>query len=360
MVRWNGLIQLITCATAGLLISGVAGCAAPDHADKAYHPVWPPPPAQPRIRHVLDIRTPDDLHKPSALEGLGRMITGGGQQVMLRPHCVTVTADDLLCITDQEWQGVHMIRMRGSKSRFVARATDEVHFVSPVGIAPYGNLIAVSDSALNSVFLITKKGEPAGQIQKPGGFTRPTGLAYDHKHDELYVIDTLGNEVCVFSNEGELVRRFGTQGIEPGQFNYPTHVFVDHKSRIFVTDSMNFRVQVFDRDGNYLFDLGKHGDASGFLAVPKGVGVDTYGHIYIVDSYFSNIQVFDEQGRFLLSVGGPGDGIGQFQVPSGLFVGRDNRVYICDSYNRRVQVLEYLPVANHGDAGHESDSAPDR
>ncbi len=348
------------CITAALLIAGAAGCASPGHTDQAYHPVWPPPPGAARIRHVMDIRTPDDLHKPSVLEGLGRFITGGGQQVLLRPHSVAVVGDDLLCITDQEWQGVHLMGMRGSGSRFVARATDTLHFVSPVGVAPQGNLIAVSDSALKSVFLLTHEGKPAGQIEKPGGFARPTGLAYDREHEELYVVDTLDNEVCVFGNDGRLVRRFGSQGIEPGRFNYPTHLFVDHKGRVFVTDSMNFRVQVFDREGKYLFDLGAQGDASGYLAVPKGVGVDTYGHIYIVDSYFSNVQVFDEQGRFLLSVGGPGNGIGRYQVPSGLFIDQNNRVYVCDSYNRRVQVLEYLNEANHGDVGHESDPTPNR
>lgn len=359
MFGWFESRRRLACITTGLLLTVASGCASHEQAGQVYHPAWPLPPAPARIRHVMDIRTPDDLHKPSAFEGLGRLITGGGKQVLLRPHSVTVVDDDLLCITDQEWQGVHLMRMRSSRSRFISRAEAELYFVSPVGVAAFGNLIAVSDSSLNSVFLLTQDGEPVGRIDKPGGFARPTGLAYDSNHGELYVIDTLDNEVCVFNNDGTLARRFGSQGIEPGQFNYPTHVFVDHKGRVFVTDSMNFRVQVFSRDGHYLFDLGAQGDASGYLAVPKGVGVDPYGHIYIVDSYFSNVQVFDEKGTFLLSVGGPGEGIGQFQVPSGLFVGRDNRVYICDSYNRRVQVLEYLPVVNHGDASHENDSATD-
>lgn len=349
MFMWHGSGKRLALITAGLLCAGALGCASSHHADRAYHPAWPPPPASPRIRHVMDIRTPDDLHKPSALEGLGRLITGSGKQVMLRPHSVTVVGKDLLCVTDQEWQGVHLMRMHASGSKFVSRASDDLHFVSPVGIAPYGDVIAVSDSALNRVFLITHDGKPAGQIDKPEGFARPTGMAYDSKHRELYVIDTLDNEVCVFSEDGGLVRRFGAQGIEPGRFNYPTHVFVDQSGRVFVTDSMNFRVQAFDREGNYLFELGAHGDATGYLAVPKGVGVDQYGHIYIVDSYFSNVQVFDEDGQFLLSVGGPGEGIGQFQVPSGLYVDRDNRVYVCDSYNRRVQVLEYVPEAYHGE-----------
>jgi DNA-binding beta-propeller fold protein YncE len=341
---------LTACATLAAILISITGCAAPGlQQEEAYHPVWPPPPAAPRIGHVMDIRTPNDLHKPSMFDGLGKLLTGGGTQAILRPNSVTVVGDGLLCVTDQECQGVHLLPMRSGKSRFVSEAREGLHFVSPVGVAAFGDRIAVSDSALNRVFLITRDGKPAGEVEKPGGFARPTGLAYDTEHHELYVVDTLANEVCVFDRQGNLVRRFGSPGTEPEQFNFPTHVFVSRNGRVFVTDSMNFRVQAFDREGKYLFELGAHGDASGYLSIPKGVGVDSHGHIYIVDSHFSNVQVFDAEGRFLLSIGGPGSKIGEFQVPSGLFVGHDDRVYICDSYNRRVQVLEYLAQAGAED-----------
>ncbi len=349
MTRWIGITRWTNRITPAVILLGVAGCAAPGPREPAYHPVWPPPPATPRIAHVKDIRSPDDLHKPSMLDGLGRLMTGGDTQALLRPNSAAVVGDALLCVTDQEYQGVHLLPMRSGRSRFVSQAQDGLHFVSPVGVAAFGDRIAVSDSALNRVFLLSRDGKPAGRIEKPGGFARPTGMAYDEQHRELYVVDTLANEVCIFNGQGNLVRRFGASGTGPRQFNFPTHIFVTRAGRVLVTDSMNFRVQAFDRDGNYLFDLGAHGDASGFLSVPKGVGADSHGHIYIVDSHFSNVQVFDADGRFLLSIGGPGAQAGQFQVPSGLFVDRDDRVYICDSYNRRVQVLEYLAEADAED-----------
>lgn len=350
----------LTLLLAGLWLAGGLGCASQDRAGQAYHPVWPAPPAQARVRHVMDIHSPDDLHKPSLFEGLGQLITGENRPALLKPSCVTLVDDDLLCVTDQQWQGLHMLHLNGSGSRLVTSATDELHFVSPVGVAPFGNLVAVSDSALNSVFLLTRDGKPAGRIDKPDGFARPTGLAYDDDHKELYVVDTLANEVCVFNQSGEMVRRFGSQGVEDGQFNYPTHVFVDPAGRVFITDSMNFRVQAFSREGAFLFALGTHGDASGYLAVPKGVGVDRQGHIYVADSYFSNVQVFDEDGRFLLSIGEPGDGIGQFQVPAGVFVDPQNRIFVCDSVNHRVQMLQYITDNSQGDTSHEGDTTTDR
>ncbi|HUU23140.1 MAG TPA: 6-bladed beta-propeller [Phycisphaerae bacterium] len=325
---------------AAALAASCGGCAPNEAAE--VHPVWPLPPAPPRVVHRKNLRGPDDVAKPGLLEGLGRLITGEPKVSLLRPHGVAVEGEKYLYVTDQELQAVMVFDLKSGRSTPIDRA-GETYFVSPVGVAACGEVLAASDSALNAVFLLSPQGTLQRTLAKPGGFQRPTGLAYDAARGLLYVVDTLANEVCVFQpGSGKLVRRFGAHGTGPGEFNYPTHVFVDRAGRIFVTDSLNFRVQAFDPEGRFLFHIGKLGDASGHLAVPKGVGVDSFGHVYIVDSYFSTVQVFDQEGNFLLALGGPGEESGRFQVPAGLFVDADNRIYVCDSFNRRVQLLQYV------------------
>jgi len=237
--------------------------------------------------------------------------------------------------------------MTSSHLTLIERA-GETYFVSPVGVAVCGETLAVSDSALNVIFLMSLDGKLLKTLNKPGGFKRVSGLAYNSKDKLLYAVDTLANEVCAFRlPEGKLVRQFGSSGTEPGQFNFPTHVFLDASGRIFVSDSLNFRVQVFDPAGQYLFHVGRLGDASGHMAVPKGIGVDSFGHIYLVDSYFSAMQIFDQRGRFLLVIGGePGDAPGSFRTPGGLAVDSKNRIYVCDSYNNRIQVFQYIGGPN--------------
>jgi DNA-binding beta-propeller fold protein YncE len=287
------------------------------------------------------ITSPADLAAPNLLQRIGHLIVGESRQRFARPQAVAVQGDDRLYVADQKLQGIHVLHWNSSSGEFISRAGSEF-FKSPVGLAVCRESLAVSDSALRAVFILSLDGRLQRKLEKPGGFQRPTGLAFSEADGLIYVVDTLANEVCAFDLSGRLVRRFGSQGSDPGQFNYPTYICVDRKGMLYVTDSMNFRVQAFDNEGRYQFEIGKLGDSSGHLAVPKGVGVTEQGHIYVVDSYFSNVQVFDRTGTFLIAVGEPGDGPGAFQVPTGLSVDSTGRVLVCDSYNSRVQVFRYV------------------
>ncbi len=336
-----------------LAITGAGpGCAAPKVAE--VHPVWPPAPASPRVAHVKNVRSASDLAEATFLQRVARAVTGSREIALIRPSGVAVQEGKYLYVTDQKLQALMVFDLRSSGSTLIERA-GETFFVSPVGVAACGETVAVSDSSLNTVHILTPKGKLVRTLDKPGGFKRPTGLAWNPKNGLLYVVDTLANEVCVFDPaSGRLVRRFGSPGVRVGKFNYPTHIFADRTGKVYVTDSLNFRVQAFDSEGTFLFYIGKQGDATGHLAVPKGVGVDSLGHIYIVDSYVSTVQVFDQQGTFLLAVGMPGPGPGAFQVPTGLTVDAENRIYVCDSYNNRVQILQYVG----GTADEDSKIAP--
>lgn len=339
-------VHLARVALAAAALLGMFGGCASIVRDDGPHPVWPAPPASPRIVHVRTIRSVADLARPSFFDQLGAAVTGRQAQSLIRPHaCAVLDAGRGLAVTDQEAQGVHLLDMARGTSRLITRAGD-VHLVSPVGVAGMGERIAVSDSALKRVLIYTRDGEYVTDVRRPEGFERPTGLVYDATHGELYVVDTGAHDVCVFTSDGRWLRRIGEPGVGPGQLNFPTHACLDGSGRLLVTDSLNFRVQGFDRLGRYMFHIGKAGDASGHVAVPKGVGVDSFGHIYVVDSYFSTVQIFDSEGRFLLSFGGPGRAASDFQVPSGLTIDGHNRIYVCDSHNGRVQVFDYVGGPN--------------
>ena len=345
-------------AIMAVVISAVsAGCGPAEPLE--LHPQWPDSPAPTRIKHIKNVRKSTDLVRPGFFDNIGHLIAGSVPLAMISPNCLTIVEGKYLYVTDQERQAVLVLDLKKSKSRIITQAGD-VFFISPVGIAVCGDMLAVADSALGEVFLLdakdklikTLKKPPGGNDKSPaktGEFSRPTGLAWDARTKLLYVVDTLANEICVFDPaSGRMVRRFGSHGTNPGEFNYPTHISLDHAGKIYVTDSLNFRVQIFDMKGKYLSHIGKLGDASGHLAVPKGVGVDRFGHIYIVDSYLSTIQIFDQKGRYLLGIGGPGRESGQFQVPTGLTVDSENKIYVCDSLNNRVQILQYVGETSDG------------
>jgi len=333
---------------ASLVAGSLAACVGcgPDKPPEL-HPVWPPPPAPPRIEHLKNIRTVADLARPSWFRRVVRLIAGDADVALIRPHGVAVQAGRRVFVTDQERQAVIVFDLKSAETTVIDRV-EKTFLVSPVGVAVCGELVAVSDSALKAVHLLQPDGKLVKTLSRPGGFQRPTGLACDAEGERLYVVDTLANEVCVFEvATGRLIRRYGSPGTGKGQFHFPTHIALDRSGRTYVTDSLNFRVQVFDPDGKYLFHLGKHGDATGHLSVPKGLGVDSFGHIYVVDSHFGAVQVFDQNGAFLLAIGATGKESGEFQIPAGLAVDAENRIYVCDSFNGRVQLLKY--VGGQGD-----------
>jgi DNA-binding beta-propeller fold protein YncE len=323
----------------GLLVAGGCGQVA---ATNAVLRAWPPPPNEPRIVLRQVILGSKDFERGGFLEGLGRFLVGERKQTLLRPQAAAVDGADRLYVADQEHQGVHVFSLKGGGSEFLGRAGKEF-LVSPAAVVMCEGRLAVSDSALARVFLLAPDGTLQRTLQRPGGFQRPTGMAYDADRKFLYVVDTLAHDVCVFNlSTGEFLRRFGGAGTGEGLFNYPTYVAVDADGTVYVTDSLNFRVQVFDLRGTFLRQIGRLGDATGYMAVPKGIAVDRHGHLYVVDSALSTVQIFDREGRFLLSFGERGDEPGQFQVPTGLAVGPDDRIYVCDSFSRRLQVFQYV------------------
>jgi DNA-binding beta-propeller fold protein YncE len=220
-------------------------------------------------------------------------------------------------------------------------ATEELNFVSPVGVAVAQNGdVLVADSELRRVVRL----DPQGQPKTAFGFEdleRPTGLAIDHKTGRIFVADTGEHNIKVYSDAGKLLQVIGQVGTQPGEFNAPTHLsFVG--GQLYVTDTFNARVQVFDSEGKYLRSVGSRGLYLGNLVRPKGVTADSTGNIYIIESFHDYLLVYDQDTRFLLPIGGTGTGVGQFYLPAGVWADASDRIYVADMYNGRVEVFQYL------------------
>ncbi|MFW6038856.1 MAG: SMP-30/gluconolactonase/LRE family protein [bacterium] len=348
--------QLVILVAVLLMLAAIGGCStslttwARSGAEDETHPVWPPPGQKPRIVHRQDVYGPPDMGEPGLLDRLVEAIAGPSRQPLVQPQSIAV-GNGRLFVVDQERQGIHVLKPGTNKGRFIDRVDRSTYFVSPVDVAWCDGMLAVSDSGLQAVFLLDPAGTLVAQLDKPNGFQRPTGLAFDAARDRLYVVDTRSHEINVFdlaeNSGGAFVETIGNPGSLPGEFHYPTYAAVDGEGRLYVTDSLNFRVQALSPEGRFLFEIGKLGNASGHMAVPKGIGVDRFGHIYVVDSYFSAVQIFDRQGRLLLSFGEVGDRRGEFAVPTGLLVTADDLIYVCDTRNSRVQVFEYVGGPDH-------------
>jgi len=331
-----------------------SGHAAPEQArgaSVAQVPVWPLPPAEPRIRYLASYRGADDF-KTKKRSRWKQLLLGPDEaterpsDMMIKPYGIAVSADGRVLVTDTAARRVFAFNLELRSVSFIGDS-GVGKLLKPVGIAADADgRVFVADATLKRVFAYDRTGNLALAIGQEGEFESPAGLAVDRANRWLYVADTVRHQVrCYSTGDGSLVRTIGRRGTEPGAFNYPTNLFVDSRGRLYVTDTLNFRLQIFDAKGKVVGVFGTLGDSPGTLNRPKGVGVDSEGHIYIADTSFNNFQVFDESGHLLLYVGSGGNEPGEFMLPAGLYVDARDRIYVADQGNARVQVFQYLRSA---------------
>lgn len=90
----------------------------------------------------------------------------------------------------------------------------------------------------------------------------------------LYVL-AQDDFVLVYSPEGKLLRRFGSDGDEPGQLRVPAAITVDGSGRIYISDIKG--IQVFSQDGRYLEKI----EVEGFA---HGMAIDSQGNLWVVSN----------------------------------------------------------------------------
>jgi DNA-binding beta-propeller fold protein YncE len=310
--------------------------------------VWPLPPDQPRIRYVTSYHGVADFKtkKPGRWKS---MLLGEEDaslkpsETMVKPYGIAVSGDGRVYVSDTAARRVFAFDPDAKTVSFVGESGTG-KLTKPIGVAVDDDgKVFVADATLNRVFAYGPDGAVTLAIGHEGELKSPSGLAADRVNKRVYVADAaLHHVLCYSTDDGTLLKTIGQRGPEPGNFNFPTNLFVDKKGQLYVTDTMNFRVQVFDADGHVLHGFGTQGDTGGSLNRPKGVGVDSDGHIYVADTSFNNFQVFDDQGRLLLFVGSAGHDPGEFLLPAGLYVDARDRIYVADQGNSRVQVFQYL------------------
>jgi len=343
--------------TALLAVCGLASLHA--QAGKAAKPtgtsgssrlglVWPAPPEQPRIRYLTAYHGVDDFKtkKPSKWKSMLLGPEDAGLQPsdsMVKPYGIAVTPDGRLLVSDTAARRVFMFNLDSKTVSFVGEnGTGKI--TKPIGVAVDAEgKVFVADATLNRVFGYAADGTLAVAIGHDGELESPSGLAADRKNNWLYVADSKKHQVfCYSTADGSHVRTIGKRGEDPGDFNFPTNLFVDASGRLYVADTLNFRIQIFDAAGKFVRTFGTLGDIPGTLNRPKGISVDSEGHIYVVDTAFNNFQIFDGDGQLLLAVGAPGRNPGEFLLPAGMYIDSADRIYVADQGNSRVQVFQYL------------------
>ncbi|MEL4455112.1 6-bladed beta-propeller [Lutimonas vermicola] len=199
-----------------------------------------------------------------------------------------------------------------------------------------------TDSKLNMIYVLNEDQKKLKPLHPQLKLQQPTGIAYAASAHEIWVVETGAHQVSILDLSGNKLRSFGQRGSGPGEFNYPTSIWIDKQGQAYVVDALNYRIQIFDAEGNFVSMFGENGNGTGFIASPKGIATDSHGHIYLVDALFHGVQIFDQQGNYLYQFGKQGRNQSEFWMPSGIFIDQNDHIYVADSYNKRIQVFELI------------------
>jgi len=264
-------------------------------------------------------------------------VSGGG-----KPVGVAVGADGRVYVT--EGGGERSVRVFDASGQ--SAGAFPVAGSAPVYAAtgPAGE-IYVSDRQTATIQVYSPEGALLREVGSPFGADnwQPIGLGFDTAGN-VYVTDvTPGrHRVVVLDPAGRLLRQFGTEGSEPGEFSFPNDVVIDDVGQVYVADSNNARVQVFDPSGNLVTVLS--GSAAGGLALPRGLAIDGQRHLlFVVDTLGQAVAMFDlSRGApaFAGQIGPGGDAAG-FEYPNGIALDGQGRLYVTDREHDRVQIWSY-------------------
>jgi DNA-binding beta-propeller fold protein YncE len=131
--------------------------------------------------------------------------------------------------------------------------------------------------------------------------------------------------------------QWGSQGIDPGQFESPWGVALNASGNVYVADQGNDRIQVFTSSGGYITQWGSDR--------PQNVALDASGTVYVAEPYNNCYQVFTSSGDYITQWGSYGTGPGQFYYPVGIALDASGNVYVVDEGNHRIQKFGYGPSA---------------
>ena len=355
----NPLHRTRIAPAGALLLVALAGCAStPKGPPEEIR--WPLPPDVARVKFVRAFRGDDDLRASALRKTLRALVEDKRAGIIDQPTGLALSVDEkTLYVTSSTAAPILAVRFaEGKVAKFVTSGEAPK---SPYGAAVDGeDNVYVADSAGNVVLVYTREGRLLRKIGEK--IDRPTGIAVDRRRQLLYVVSGVSQEssqhrVEVFSLAGQHLRTIGTRGSAPGEFNFPTHLAVGKDGTLFVADMLNFRVQEFDPEGGLVGVFGSAGQGPGNFDKAKGVAVDSFGNIYVVDSQTAIVQIFNPRHQVLLGFGGRLERLGYMLLPTAIAIDSKNTIYVADFAGRCVS--EYQLVNTSAADSFPTDAPPD-
>jgi DNA-binding beta-propeller fold protein YncE len=223
---------------------------------------------------------------------------------------------------------------------------------SPLGVTTDGSgNIYVADTSAHRIVKFNSDGDPIRVFGHGSDATQhtnghlyyPAQVAWSKTTNQIYVADSAGQDVQVFTPAGAFVRKWGQQGSADGDVSLPSGIAIDCAGNVYVANAQPPNdVEVFTSTGTF---IRRFGDAN--IDVATGVAVTSYTNgscnapdVIVADEYYGRLVQFDGAGNYIRDIGTPGHLHLQFDHPDQLAVrtdGSGTHIWAAESGNFRVQ-----------------------
>lgn len=333
------LQKILFNSLAALFLTGCAGTDLPIV-------IYPLPPETPRVQWLGTYASQDNFPK-SGMDNFLEGLTGKPPLALfISPFGIAADSKGLIYVADALDRNLRVYDLEKKEVNYYSK---EPLFANPYGVAiDAADNLYVVDGKKKSVFVFNSERQPLRSFGGPADFTGPTFIAVDDVRDRVYVSDSLGSKIVVFSRAGEKLSEIGPKLGEKESLYNPQGMAIDKDGNLFIAEMLRARISVVSPSGEFLRSFGQRGDALYEFEAPKDIAFDSDGNLWVADSRRSQIYTYTPTGELLLVTGSrPGGEVGAlgFTSPTAITVDARDRVLITDRLQRRFMAWQYRSSA---------------
>ena len=234
---------------------------------------------------------------------------------------IAVNTKGNIAVTDNGKNCVYIFDKNGKCLRKIG---DKGQFKYPLGVTYLNDdEILIADTNNNRIQQINiQTGTVVKTFGKEGEGTREFNLPTDVCLDEerrIVVTEIWSKRIQVMSCQGETISIFGNIG--PEKLKGPRSC-LPYKDKFFVSDCVNNCIKAFDKSGTFLHKFGKQGNQDGQFNYPRGLLIDSSNNLLVCDEENNRVQQFSLDGRFT------GKSITHLSHPRGIAATPDGRILV--------------------------------
>ena len=250
---------------------------------------------------------------------------------------IAVNMEGKIVVTDYKGHCAYAFEKEGNCLRKIGnQGSNSGQFNRPTGISFLDDKeILIADQWNNRIQHINiETGTVVKSFGKRGAgkgeFNQPVDVCLDDE-GRIVVTEWANDRIHVLSKEGETISIFEDSGLE--KLNHPTSC-IPCKNMFLVSDGGNNCIKVYNQTGTFLYKFGTQGNQDGQLNWPDGMLVDRYSNVLVCDWNNNRVQQFTLDGRFT------GKTITHLAKPIGVATTPDGRILVTSMSANKVYILK--------------------